>query len=335
MSCAALTPIVGSMNADEADETKVSSAESPPTGSVTRPKPRVSLAHLPTPIEELPRLTELLGGPRLMVKRDDQTGLATGGNKARKLEFLVAEAEARGADTLVTVGSVQSNHCRQTAAAAAARGLKCVLLLHGKDQLDTPAEGNLLLSKVLGAEVRKVPHGEQALHDAVSALREEGRKPYPIPTGGSNAVGATGYVAAMEELTDQLNDSGEEVDWIVHATGSGGTQAGLVVGARTTGYAGKILGLSVVYPEDSMRQELAPIANDTAERLGLSHQFTPSDFLVNGDYLGRGYSVMGDLEKNAIRTVAETEGLLLDPVYTGRAFGGLMDLARKRFFKPE
>ena len=307
------------------------SAESQQDHPLTHSEPRVDLAHLPTPLEELPRLTKLLGGPRLLVKRDDQTGLALGGNKVRKLEFLVAHAIAEGADTLVTSGSIQSNHCRQTAAAAARIGLRCVLLLGGKNP-GGMSEGNLLLDRLLGAEVRI---GEQTLEDAAKTLRAAGKKPYVIPIGGSNAVGATGYVAAMEELSDQLKQRSDNVDWIVVPTGSGGTQSGLAVGARSLGFAGKILGIGVGEPVDETKQRLTPIANATARHLNLSERFKPGDFEVNSDFLGGGYGVMGDLERKTIRTVAETEGLLLDPVYTGRAFGGLVELTKKGFFRKE
>ena len=297
---------------------------------LTRSIPRANLAHLPTPLEELPRLTKLVGGPRLLVKRDDQTGLALGGNKVRKLEFLVAHAKAERADTLITSGGIQSNHCRQTAAAAARYGLHCVLLLHGKDP--RAAESNLLLDRLLGAEVRI---GEESLEDAAEQLRVAGRKPYVIPIGGSNAIGATGYVAAMEELMEQLHTGDESVDWIIVPTGSGGTQAGMVVGARSLGFTGKILGIGVGEPVDETKQRLTPIANATAKHLRLSSQFKPADFEVNSDFLGGGYGVMGDLERKTIRKVAETEGLLLDPVYTGRAFGGLLELTKKGFFRRE
>lgn len=294
--------------------------------------PRLRFAHLPTPIEALPRLSQRLDGPRLLVKRDDQTGLATGGNKARKLEFLAATAQAEGAGTLVTGGAVQSNHCRQTAAAAARVGLRCVLVLRG----DPPAgtlEGNLLLDQLVGAEVRfdSRPVAE-ALSAAVESLRAVGWRPYLVPYGGSNAIGASGYVAAMEELMGQLQERGERVDHIVFASSSGGTQAGMAVGARALDFQGQVVGISVDRPADWLREHLSALANDTAAHLKLDLAFTANDFVVNSDYVGGGYGVMSDLEQNAIHTLAQTEGLLLDPVYTGRAFGGLLDLIEKGTF---
>src|SRR2546426_1312205 len=197
--------------------------------------PRFPLAQLPTPIETLPRLSRELGGPDLLIKRDDQTGLALGGNKTRKLEFLVGDALAHGADTLVTVGAAQSNHCRQTAAAAAKAGLKCELILNGKKP-DLP-NGNLLLNQLLGAKEHWIdrPQRPAKLSELPEQLRAQGRKPYVIPVGGSNGVGATGYVLAMMELSDQLRPSKQKVDHIVFGSSSGGTQAGVALGGRVAG----------------------------------------------------------------------------------------------------
>jgi D-cysteine desulfhydrase len=288
--------------------------------------PRVAIAHLPTPLEPLPRLTNHLDGPELWVKRDDQTGLATGGNKTRKLEFLVAEALAQAADTLITCGAAQSNHARQTAAAAAKFGLDRVLVLRGEAPPET--QGNLLLDRLLGAEVvwtagRSL---DEALPQTARELEAAGRTPYVVPYGGSNAVGASGYTAAMEELLTQCEQQELHFDQIVLASSSGGTQAGLAVGARALGYEGRILGISVDLEADALQRTVAEIATATAEHLALELAFAPDDFAVNDDYLGGGYAAIGELERDAIRRVARAEGLLLDPVYTGRAFGGLLDL---------
>jgi D-cysteine desulfhydrase len=309
---------------------------------------RVHMAHLPTPLEPLPRLTAQLGGPELWIKRDDQTGLATGGNKARKLEFLVADALAQGADTLITAGAAQSNHARQTAAAAAKSGLACVLVLRSPEPVEgegrepPQAQGNLLLDRLLGAEV--VWAGDRPLAEAMAQVAEElravDRRPYVVPYGGSNPIGASGYVAALEELMTQTSPSSAEpcadgdlhFDHVVLASSSGGTQAGLTVGARALGYEGRILGISVDLHADQLQRALAELATATANHLGLGLAFAPEDMAVNDDYLGGGYGVVGELERTAMRTLARSEGILLDPVYTGRAFGGLLDLARRGEF---
>jgi len=298
--------------------------------------PHISLAHLPTPIDELSRLSQELGGPRLLVKRDDQTGLATGGNKSRKLEFLLAEALAEGADMVITAGAAQSNHCRQTAAAAARVGLGCALVLGGEPP-PTPT-GNLLLDHLLGAQIfwtGPERRGER-LEEIANQVRAGGHKPYLIPYGGSNAVGATGYVLAMQELSDQVRGLG--IDRIVFASSSGGTQAGMVVGARATGFGGQIIGIRIDKGEagdDPYSLHLARLGNETAAHVGLDANFTPDDFLVVDDYLGAGYGVVGELEREAIRLVARLEGLILDPVYTGRAMGGLLDMIRRGVIGPD
>lgn len=302
---------------------------------LTDRRPRVPTAHLPTPLEFLPRLTALFGGPQLWVKRDDQTGLATGGNKTRKLEFLVAEALAQGADTLVTCGAAQSNHARQTAAAAARFGLACTLVLRGEPP--PQAQGNLLLDDLLGAEIVWTGADDLTarLEETADALRFQDRRPYVVPYGGSNPVGVCGYVAAMEELLAQAAQIGVVFDHIVLASSSGGTQAGLMVAARALGYQGRILGISVDLPAEPLRRRMAELAAATANHLGFPLSFAPEDFAVEDGYLGGGYGVIGDLEREAIRLLARTEGLLLDPVYTGRAFGGLIDLIRRGMFSPQ
>jgi len=299
---------------------------------------RFRLAQLPTPIEELKSLSRELGGPELLIKRDDQTGLALGGNKTRKLEFLVGQALEQGADTLVTVGAAQSNHCRQTAAAAAKAGLRCELLLNGtKPELPN---GNLLLDELLGARIHWVQRSEREakLSQIPDELRKQGVKPYVIPVGGSNGVGATGYVLAMMELAEQLDGSNRRVDHVVFASSSGGTQAGIVVGAKVTGFKGKLHGVSIDKDDGdgaTYQCELADIANETAKYIGFEAQFTASDFMVAYDYLGGGYGIVSDLEREAIRLLASREGIVLDPVYTGRAMGALLDLIRKKAFRSD
>ena len=296
---------------------------------------RFPLAQLPTPVEFLAALSRFLGGPQLLIKRDDQTGLALGGNKTRKLEFLLAEALAQGADTVLTAGAAQSNHCRQTAAAAARAGLHCELVLGGEPP-ERP-NGNLLLDLILGATIHWTGperRGER-LAEVAEQLRAQGRRPYIIPYGGSNAVGAAGYVRAMEELLAQLAARGQRVDHIVFASSSGGTQAGLMAGAKAAGFQGQVLGIRIDkgYPRDGpYEMHLVKLAQATADHVGLGVEITAADCAVNADYVGGGYGVVGDLEREAIRLMARHEGVLLDPVYTGRAFGGLLDLIRRQVF---
>jgi D-cysteine desulfhydrase len=298
--------------------------------------PRFLLAQLPTPIEKLNRLARELGGPDLLIKRDDQTGLALGGNKARKLEFLVGEALEQGADTLVTAGAAQSNHCRQTAAAAAKAGLNCELILNGKKpELPT---GNLLLNRLFGANEHWIdrPQRPAKLRELPEQLRAQGRKPYVIGVGGSNGVGATGYVVAMVEVMEQLRASGERVDHMVFGSSSGGTQAGMVLGARITGYTGQLHGLSIDKGEPELgayEEEVAQIANECAEYIGSEVRLAKQDIKVVYGYMGEGYGIVGDLEREAIRLMARCEGIILDPVYAGRAFGALVDLIRKKVFR--
>jgi len=293
--------------------------------------PRLKIAHLPTPVEHLPRLSAELGGPRLLVKRDDQTGLAFGGNKTRKLEYLVAEAQANGAYTLVTAGAVQSNHCRQTAAAAARYGFDCILVLAGEPP--EKASANYLLDQLLGAEIVwgawETRH--QNLQDVFNQAWKDGRRPYLVPYGGSSPTGAAGYAYAMDELMKQ----GVKTDWIVFPSSSGGTQAGMVAGQRLFGFEGKVLGISVDEPEDGLKSRVAGLASEVADLLGDAITFTPEDVLVNADYALPGYGVRTECEREAVKLFASLEGLLIDPVYTGRAAAGMIDLIRQGFFKPE
>lgn len=293
--------------------------------------PRIHFAHLPTPVEEMPRLAAKLKGPHLLIKRDDCTGLALGGNKTRKLELLLAEALADGAKTLITAGAVQSNHCRQTAAAAARCGLDCILVLAG-ERPDQPS-GNLLLDQLLGAELvwTTRPEREKALKATFEQAVAQGRHPYLIPYGGSNAPGAAAYALALKELLDQQ----VRPDWIIFPSSSSGTQAGLVLGARVFGYSGKVLGISIDETQAVLQERVATLATQTADYLGEPQTLMPADILVNADYLGGGYGVMGDIEREAVQLFARHEGILLDPVYTGRAAGGMIDLIRKGFFQPE
>jgi len=291
-------------------------------------KPRLKFAHLPTPVEPLPELSKKLNGPTLIAKRDDQTGLAFGGNKTRKLEYLLYDAQASGADTLITAGAVQSNHCRQTAAAAARFGMRCVLVLFGEPP--NPPDGNHLLFYLLGADLVFIPRDrvQEKLKEVKEKSLSSGQKPYVIPYGGSNPIGALGYVNAMLELAQQ----NIQPDWIVFPSSSAGTQAGMLLGAHMSKFKGKILGISVDEPAGILQPRVADLATQTAALIGEKVSFNAEDVLVNDHYLGGGYAVMGDPEAEAIRLFASTEALLVDPVYTSRAAAGLIDLVHQGFF---
>ena len=292
---------------------------------------RVPLAHLPTPIEALPRLSSILAGPQLFIKRDDLTGLGMGGNKTRKLEYLAADALAKGAKTLMSTGAVQSNHCRQVAAAAAKLGLACQLILAGSEP--EQAQGNLLLDKLSGAQIfyTSKANRDVELQERFAQAEQANLKPYLIPYGGSNPIGALGYMNAMQEL----NEQGSQPDWIVFASSSGGTQAGLILGAHLTGFKGKILGISIEHQCEPFSAQIADLVNQTAGELGYDWSVTSDKVLINDDYCKAGYGVLTPAEIEAVNLFASIEGILLDPVYTGRAAAGLIDLIRKGFFKPD
>lgn len=297
--------------------------------------PRVRVTFLPTPLVELKRLTAVLGGPRIFIKRDDLTGLALGGNKTRKLEFLLGEALSQNCDAVITGGAMQSNHCRQTAAAAAAVGLECHLALGGEQ----PAfpEGNLLLDYLFGAIVHwcgEQRRGER-IPEIAAKLRAQGRKPYIIPYGGSNATGALGFVAAVAELKEQLLAQNSRVDYLILPSSSGGTHAGMTVGVDIYGLSTTVIGIGIdreAPGEPPYEAELATLANQIAARLGLEAGYTASNFQMRYEYFGGGYGVVGDLEREAIQLVAKYEGILLDPVYTGRTMGGVLDMISHKEF---
>jgi L-cysteate sulfo-lyase len=303
--------------------------------------PRARFAHLPTPLEAMPRLSEALGGPRLYVKRDDCTGLAGGGNKTRKLEFLVGEALAQGADTLVTQGAVQSNHVRQTAAAAARFGLACEVILEertGSKAADYTGSGNVLLDRLLGAKIRTVPRDTDMnaeLTKTADEVRARGGKPYVIPGGGSNPVGALGYVECALELVAQANAQGLVIDRIVTATGSAGTHAGLVAGLAMIGADIPILGIGVRAPKETQEANVHRLAVETAALLGHAERVSREMTVADCDYVGAGYGLIDDAVIDALKLAARTEALLLDPVYTGKAMKGLIALARAGAFKDE
>jgi L-cysteate sulfo-lyase len=300
--------------------------------------PRVRLGHLPTPLEPMTRLSDLLGGPRLWIKRDDCTGLAFGGNKTRKLEYLVADALRQDVDTLITLGATQSNHARQTAAAAAKFGLKCVLIL--EERIPEPDDtyrhnGNVLLDRLLGATLKFVPRDSSmtaAAELAADEVRRAGGRPFVIPGGGSNAVGALGYVGCALEVLQQAAELGIRIDRVVHATGSSGTQAGLIAGFDGAQSGVRVLGITVGRLRDNQERNVGRLLDETWEHLGMKGAPPQGNIEANDSYFGEAYGVPTPAMKEAVRLLAETESVLLDPVYSGKAMSGLIDLVRKDTF---
>jgi D-cysteine desulfhydrase family pyridoxal phosphate-dependent enzyme len=289
--------------------------------------PRYQLAALPTPLQRARNLEAALGAqcPRIFIKRDDLTGLAFGGNKARKLEYLVADALAAGATTLITEGATQSNHARMTAAAARIAGMRCVLVLDSRHGADIA--GNLLLDHLLDADVRVVADKSARISEMKrvdAELRAAGETPYLIPTGGSVPLGAAAYVAMVAELLSQLADVGEAPSRLYFATGSQGTQAGLVVGARAFSAPFAVHGVAVERPVDKLIADCAALANATARLLELDLQFSKSDVTIDGNHIGVAYGVATDDGREAIRLLARTEAVFLDPVYSAKAMAGLI-----------
>ncbi|MEO8740128.1 MAG: D-cysteine desulfhydrase [Casimicrobiaceae bacterium] len=301
--------------------------------------PRVRLGHGPTPLEPMENLSRALGGANLWIKRDDCTGLATGGNKTRKLEFLMAEALAQGADTVITQGATQSNHARQTAAAACKLGMRCEIILENRTastQHDYRASGNVLLDKLFGARIREAPGGSDMnaeLEKVAAEVAAKGGKPYVIPGGGSNVTGALGYVNCALELVGQANDRGLRIDWLVHATGSSGTQAGLVAGLEAMRSGIPVLGIGVRAVKAVQEENVFGLAVKVADAIGAKGAVARERVVANCDYVGPGYGLPTDGMIAAVKTFARTEGILLDPVYSGKGADGLIDLVKKGFFK--
>ena len=297
--------------------------------------PRVALGHFPTPLEPAPRLSEALGGPEIWIKRDDCTGLSTGGNKTRKLEFLMADAQAQGADLVMTQGAIQSNHARQTAAAAAKLGMGCHLLLEdrtGSNEELFRYNGNVLLDHLHGAttEWRAGGVDMQAELDAAAAQRTaDGARVYAIPGGGSNVVGALGYVAAAYEAMAQVNALNQPFDVLIHATGSAGTQAGLVAGLCAARAGLRVLGVGVRAPKPKQEANVLALAQKVAAAIGAEGAVAPDHVEADCDYVGAGYGVPGPDTLEAIRLTARTEGILLDPVYSGKGMAGLIGMIRQ------
>ncbi len=299
--------------------------------------PRVKLANLPTPLVEAPRLSAALGGPRILIKRDDLTGLAMGGNKARKLEFVLADAKAKGVDVLITTGSSQSNFAVQMAAAGHRLGMVSILVLF-KGQ-HSEVQGNYLLNRILGAEVRimdvnldEIHKIEEAMLQLADELRRNGRNPYVIPAGADIPLGCIGYTVAVQEIAQQLNQLGITADYICDAAGGGGTHVGLVLGTEYYKLPLRVIGISHAYSKEVNQNNYAGLFNTAASWLQMGITKKPGDFEVFDDYLGDGYGIPTKECIEAIKLVARTEGIFLDPVYTGKTMSGLIDLIRKGRF---
>ena len=314
--------------------------------------PKKQLIHLPTPFQKLENLTQLLQGPEIYIKRDDLTGLAFGGNKSRKLEFIIHDALDKKADVIITWASVQSNWCLQTAAAARKFGIKPVLILFKTYDLPDEYDGNLLLDFILDADVRimeaekgKVVSEEYAseiIEGIVNEVREWGYTPYIAPIGGSmkggsmeRPLGAISYVNAFAEMLEQAEELGVEVDYVVHSSGSGGTQGGLAVGAKALAEKVKVLGISVSDEKESFGNDVFTIAQDTCQALDLNISLEKKDIVVFDDYIKEGYGIVNSEVSEIIRLMAMKEGIFLDPVYTGKAMVALVDLIKKGYFSRE
>ncbi len=305
---------------------------------MTTQQARKALGFFPTPLRELRHLSLLLNGPRILIKRDDQTGLALGGNKTRKLEYLIGDAMAKGADTIVTGGAAQSNHCRQTAAACATSGLACHLALGGSEPADV--NGNLLLDRLFNAQIHwsgESRKGEN-IPQIVAELEKQGKKPYVVPYGGSNEIGALGFVEAARELDRQMTETSLDISHIVFASSSGGTQAGLLTGKKLVNRNFDIVGINIDKDEGGdipFREYIHTLTNDTMAKLQQTYRFSEDEIILRDDFVGEGYGEVGVLEREAIEMLARHEGILLDPIYTGRAMGGLISMIRNQEFGPQ
>lgn len=302
--------------------------------------PRIKLARLPTPLEEMPHLTQHLKGPRIWIKRDDLTGIAFGGNKERKTEYVMADALSKNADVVITTGSVQfSNHARTTAAAARKLGLNVVLVLHGEEPENY--DGNLLLDYLYGADIRFIDERKQEISDKdpmeqiAEELTSKGHVPYIIPMGASYTIGAVAYANAMLELNTQAQEHKLKIDHIIHAAGSGGTQAGFILANKVLETGTTIHGISAEPDCQWLKTKTIQIANDTAKYLNIKTTITPTDVTLNEKYSGKEYAELTPEATEAIKLVARTEGILLDPVYTGKAMAGLIDMTRHGQFNKD
>lgn len=313
--------------------------------------PRCRLCHLPTPFERMANLSRELGGVNLFIKRDDQTGLAFGGNKSRKLDFVMADVLKQKADSVITWGGMQSNWCRQTAAAARRLGVRPILILFKRAGLPVECDGNLLLDSILGADIRTIELAqgqsfmeiravEEILNTIVEEERRAGRNPYIAPIGGTflegsmnQPLGAISYVSALIELAEQAEAQDVRIDYVVHATGSGSTQAGLIVGAKLLSPHMKIIGISVCEDLKTITRFVQTIAHHTFEAFNLETELNGTDIRIFEEFLGGGYGLLDQETTRALRLMAESEGILLDPVYTGKAMAGLIALTKQGYFE--
>lgn len=297
---------------------------------------KISIANLPTRIDKMGKLSEKLGGPNIYIKRDDQTGVETSGNKIRKLEFSVKEAIDRGCDTLITCGGIQSNHCRATAAVAAKLSLKSCLVLKGSS--DEEVDGNLFLDKLFGAEIHFITPEEyknrrmEVMKEIKSSMEKKGFKPYIIPEGASNGIGGFGYYKTMEEIIAQEKELGVHFDGIVVATGSGGTYSGLLLASKILNHSGKIYGVNVCDDEEYFKSKIHEILKESVDYLNIDLSFSKDEIHIIDGYVGEGYALSRKEELDFIYEFAKLEGIILDPVYTGKAMYGLAEEIKKGIF---
>lgn len=300
-------------------------------------KQKLSFVGFPTPLQQMPRLSKILGGPRLFVKRDDMTDLAYGGNKARKLEFLFADAKNKGADVMISVGAIQSNCACMVASASRRLGMTPVLVLVGKEP-EVP-DGNLLLDKLLSADIHFIddygPQVDEYMNKLAREYRAKGHCPYVIPAGASMPFTVPGYTLAMEELVNQFKRTGEKLDAVVCACGTGGTQAGLIFGTKLLDVTAKIVGVSVFASRADVSTTVSGLVNGAAELFDVDLSISPDDVFVFDDYIKEGYGILNKEVTQALKLVAETEGIFIDPVYTGKAMVMLMDQIKKGYFNKD
>ncbi|MCB2290042.1 D-cysteine desulfhydrase family protein [Clostridium sp. CS001] len=298
---------------------------------------RIKLANLPTKIEKLDRLSKLIGGPNIYIKRDDYTGTEISGNKIRKLEFSIKEAIDMGCDYLITCGGIQSNHARATVAAAVKLGMKAGLILRGKE--DTEIDGNLFINKLLGADIRFVTAEDysnrrtEIMEELKKEMEFKGYKPYIIPEGASNGIGSFGYFNAMEEILTQEKEMGIHFDGIFAAVGSGGTHAGLLLGSKVLNSTSQIYSINVCNDENHFKNEIQEILRESNKYLDVDIQFDKSEINIVDGYVGRDYALSTPVELNFISEFAKLEGIILDPVYTGKGMYGLTEEIKNGRFK--